>query len=142
MSSFHLLSSTQRRGWEGAFPDPGILSLARGMYHRMAWVDILGRRIGNVTAEDIAQLHLLARLDRGGVSRIEIRIPGRLLDSYHVTERMARAIKGCLMAGYRVPLQLAHVALSSPHLGGNPILGELVRVQERYRLWCEPRPAA
>ena len=101
----------------------------------MTWIMLLGSRYDGPTADDITQIHYLARMDRGGASPIEIRVPGRLLDSYHVTMRTARAILRCLRAHCTAPLMMAMGGLASPTIGPNPILDELVRVQDRYRRW-------
>jgi len=102
----------------------------------MTWIMLLGSRHERPTPDDITQIHYLAKLDGGGVSRIEIRIPGRLLCSYDVTVRTAKAILRCLRERCTAPLMMAMGGLASPTLGPNPILDELIRVRDRYRRWC------
>lgn len=102
----------------------------------MAWVLLFGRLIEHVTPEDIAQIHYLARLDRGGVCRVEIRTTGRLLDAYEVTTGTARAVLRCLSRHHVLPLQMAVMGLGDEILGDNPIRTELIRVRDRYRRWC------
>jgi len=96
---------------------------------------LLGSEMSPASPEDVVQIHYLSRLDRGGVCRIEVRTPGRLLDSYDVTKRTAEAIGRCLQKRCTVPLQLAFAGLGHPTLGPNPIRNELIRIRDRYRRW-------
>ncbi len=108
----------------------------------MIWIDIDGHRYCSPTADDITQIHYLARLDRGGVARIEVRATGRLLDTYEVTRGTAEAIKRCLQDRCLVPAALGMAGLRCPVIGHTPILAELERVRGRYTRWCSaPAPA-
>jgi DNA-directed RNA polymerase subunit RPC12/RpoP len=108
----------------------------------MTWIDIDGIRYDSPTADDVTQIHYLARLDRGGASRVEVRTTGRLLDCYSVTKGTAKAIGRCLRCGQCIPLVMARAGLRCPELGSTPILAELERVRGRYARWCSaPAPA-
>lgn len=103
-------------------------------------VHINGLQFTGLSPEEIVQLYMLAKLDRGGQSMVEIRADGRLRTRYNVTRRMGRAMERCLMARCTIPLQAAFEGLCYPILGDNPVKDELVRMRDRCLSWTGGAP--
>lgn len=81
-----------------------------------------------VSAEEVAGLELVSRLDAGPPAiTAEVAVDGQVGNRYRLSEASAAYVRERLLQGWRLPPAVCWYGLH-----GLPILGELMKVRERF----------